>query len=690
MKALLLLLLFTAIAGCAGRTMLGRCVVLEKAILEKAVVATAFGLGAAGTGLLALGLIGRFAAGPIAAWWTALALFGLPGARTWIRDIRLYRRLKEESRSSKQPELAPWERSLPYGTAIILAGCSGLAIIACFQPPAGHEWDALAYHLADPKLFLLQGRISSLPTEHHSNFPFLMEMLYAVGLVFDGYALANLFHFLMGALTVAALIAAGSRLFSPTVGYLAAILFATTPLVLWEAGAAYNDLALGLYTTLATISAVSATVGGRESGSSGAVRSWLLLAGAAAGFALGTKYLGLLTPGLLAVYLPIRRVPWRAAVAAAGVALVIGAPWYVKSWVLTSNPVYPYFFRLFPHSIYWSADRAVAYQSEQNSFGLPHSLTAPGEALRGLAVTPWALLVSGPLYANRGDFTFSALVGGLYGAFGFALLLLRRPARAAIDLALLALANVAAWFFLAQVGRYLIPTLPVLALAAAYAAWRLTRTDAEPAPLAPVFRFVTPMAFAGQFALILWSAFALPTSGRTAMDSGLMPAAASASEGLRLLEHPEAVSQELARRLDVYAACRFINRTAPPKAGVILYDETRGFYLDRPYLWGNGEHSSYIPYATMRSGADLTQWLERHGIGYALVNMNWSPYRAPEIDPRAAPELALRRGYIEAPFPPGSWRAVLADALRRGFLKPVTAAEGVLVLEVRPTENVVQ
>src|SRR5207302_8348720 len=114
-----------------------------------------------------------------------------------------------------------------------------LAVIACFQPPAGHEWDVIAYHLADPKVFLAEHRIFSMPTEHHSNFPLTMEMLFTVGLLYADYPLANLFHFLTAALTVGAMFAFCRRMLSAPVGWIAVTLFVMTPVVLWEASVAY-------------------------------------------------------------------------------------------------------------------------------------------------------------------------------------------------------------------------------------------------------------------------------------------------------------------------------------------------------------------------------------------------------------------------------------------------------------------
>ena len=213
------------------------------------------------------------------------------------------------------------------GLALLIFGL--IAVLACFRPPGPLEWDALAYHLADPKLFLLQHRIPNLPTEHHSNFPFTMEMLFTVGLLYNGYALANLFHLLMAALTLIGMIGFCSRTLHPVVGWLSAVIFFTTPMVLWETSVAYIDVGLACFATLSAFVAVSADCrkGEKEKRRKGATRykqewihplissslhlSTLLLSGLLMGFALGMKYLALVPFGLTVLLLLLARVPVR-------------------------------------------------------------------------------------------------------------------------------------------------------------------------------------------------------------------------------------------------------------------------------------------------------------------------------------------------------------------------------------------
>jgi hypothetical protein len=57
--------------------------------------------------------------------------------------------------------------------AVLLSLCVLLALLSlllCALPPDGNEWDALAYHLAFPKLYLQAGRMVEIPFMHQSYF----------------------------------------------------------------------------------------------------------------------------------------------------------------------------------------------------------------------------------------------------------------------------------------------------------------------------------------------------------------------------------------------------------------------------------------------------------------------------------------------------------------------------------------
>jgi hypothetical protein len=155
------------------------------------------------------------------------------------------------------------------------------------------------------------------------------------------------------------------------------------------------------------------------------------------------------------------------------------------------------------------------------------------------------------------------------------------------------------------------------------------------------------------------------------------------------ITQPGAAEESLRRRLDNYAAMDWINQNTAKEAGVIFFEETRGFYLDRNYLWGNAEHSSYIPYESFRDSAEMSAWLRGKGIRYALINLNWSPQRAADTEMGAGPagneENALRRWYVEAEQTQ-PYRKLIQEALRTGRWRPVFARNGIVVLEIEEAQ----
>jgi len=126
-----------------------------------------------------------------------------------------------------------------------------LTFIFCLVPPSGNDYDSLVYHLAAPMQYLMAGSIHALPYDHHTFFPFTMEMLYLCGLQLSGPVLAKLFHWLMLPLSCFALIAIGNQLKSRRSGMWAAAIFVSLPLVLFEATTAYIDLGLVFFALLA-------------------------------------------------------------------------------------------------------------------------------------------------------------------------------------------------------------------------------------------------------------------------------------------------------------------------------------------------------------------------------------------------------------------------------------------------------
>src|SRR5438477_44271 len=103
-------------------------------------------------------------------------------------------------------------------------------------------------------------------------------------------------------------------------------------------------------------------------------------------------------------------------------AIVIGCPFYVRTWLWTNNPVYPFAFRLFPHSVNWSQTLADAYATEHTGFGQnrhemttvsddvrlrrpPYESPAALDSLRNLLYEPFSLVSVPRIFYNANDFS---------------------------------------------------------------------------------------------------------------------------------------------------------------------------------------------------------------------------------------------------------------------------------------------
>ena len=512
-------------------------------------------------------------------------------------------------------------------------------LLAALKLPDGLDWDGLSYHLAAPKIYLRAGRIFRIDYDSHTDFPATMEMLYTLGMGFAGASGGKLFHWAAGWLTAVAVgawtmqFAVQGRAVPRWVGPVATAAFAFMPVVLWEMGTAYIDLGTALFQFLAFTALVDGVAIGQglgvrgkrleerrseEGGSvfqpstlnpqlSTGVRS-ALLSGVLTGFALGTKYTALLQFGLLGLGLLYllarsasceRKAALQAVIGFGAASLLVAAPWYLKNWIWVQNPVYPFAYSVFPHSFSWTPAAARAYSGEQHSFGLRYEAApALGKALE-LWNAPWNLAMHGrAFYIN-----LRTLVGdriGSLGALWVGLLPLlfwcpKLPSRSRWCLAY-AGASLLMWLFLSQQVRYLVPVFSVLAVVVALL----------PALLPSRLLRVAAGIFLGvALALNVWmhSDVARPAIALAAGD----------------FTEPEYLDAQLG---GLYQAAGYVNSLSP-NARVGLYQETRGFYFDRDYVWANPLQNHLIPYESLKSGVELTEALRKLGITHVLINYDF-------------------------------------------------------------------
>jgi len=465
----------------------------------------------------------------------------------------------------------------------LLAAYCGLmlaiALLWALTPPTA--WDGLVYHLTGPRLYLMTGRISHPLDLPYLGFPQLVEMLFAWGMGLTGERAAAAIHWCYSLLAVLGLVTAGRRWLSGAAGWLAAAVLLSASSIVLLAGWPYVDLALLLYATLAFFALLRFCAAGSQERWTHNVR-WLILSGVLAGLALSTKYTALAVLPALAATLFISRIRHlpsaiRHLLLLGGVALLVWSPWLVKNFLLTGNPMYPFFFG----GIHWDPWRAWWYDR-------------PGT---GLAYTaPWKLLTAfwdATVWGVEGAQGYSATIGPLFLAF-IPLLLLTwrwiRPAHRRWLVVALAFCGVLYGFWLWGLARtalllqtrLLFPAFGLLALMAGAAVEALQRLPRRPFDVGWLARVI----LVGVLALTLVSALLSAVQGQP----------------LRVLLGFESEEDFLVRRLGwYYVAVEQINETLAADAVVL-------------FLW---EPRSYHCTVDCRPDALLDRWLHTtHRYGY--------------------------------------------------------------------------
>jgi len=595
-----------------GASALGRLRVGPSDAAEEIPFAVAIGMGVLSYLVLAVGLVGQLRV------WVALCILGLLALIGCRQMIRLIQRGRGGASAP-----AGWRWcALPLGLFFLAAFV--FTLIGALAPAGDSDYDSLVYHLAIPKVYLRDGAIHPIPWLTHSNFPFTMEMLYLLGLLLRDQALAKLFHFGCGWLTALAIFAFARRAWGARAGRIGAAVFAAIPLVSWQMTTAYNELGLALYAFL-TVFALARWFEVRDNARNG---GWLWVAAITCGLGLGVKMLAgaVLLFCLAAVVWGMRSASNRGRALGqvalfAVVAGAIAAPWYVKSYLWTGNPVYPFFYDVFDGR-WWTAERARLYTEAQKAFGL-------GSGPLAFLALPWNLTMEPRWFFDQPErlrpFNVYILVFGPLLLALVPALLVAGPVGGAGRLALWsALFYAGAWLLLTQNGRYLIPILPGLCACAGLAAARLLHVPG-------IVRAATSVA------LVL------------GLITGLYPGLVLAAPATRVAFGAEPQSAYLTRFSQSYRSLSAVTRATPPDAKILIFgDEPRTFYLDRDYLLAN--HAEIFSRQDLTSRGALLGAFRDMGVSHLLLHTS------------TLRDMQARSGRIEA---------LLADLEAEGEIGPL-------------------
>lgn len=483
-----------------------------------------------------------------------------------------------------------------------IAGVGGLFLLgvslSCLTPMVDH--DGLAYHVGAPKRWLELGALEYLPTHLHTQWPMGSEMLYLLLLPLAGDTACKPFVALLTGLTAMSVYALGRRVASPMVGLAASGLF------LVRAGVpSINTTSVEMALTLfVTLSAVALAVWA-QSADARERRALFALAALLAGFGCGTKLNGLLCAVILAVavlLLPRPRFPasqrdrslkraqptadlgslprlWTRAGEGAlfgSIAVLCAAPWYLRTWINTGNPVYPFAYSLFGGA-YWSAEASAVLSAYFHTFDLPGSTFAERHQVVVRHVWKLALLMVAGLALPGPRWTRGfILAAGLF-------------------------AILQVW--VSDIARFLLPATPFAVLVLA---WWL----AHLAERWPVIGWGTAAALAALY---------VPLGVRHGVSSlpvvlGWMPR-----------------DEFIGRFVNNRDAFLWANRHLPANARVLYGPDNRTYFLQRPVYWSSAVFQRQIVYDTPQAFAAS---LRREGITHLIWNRQLYRHHADAYEAR--------------------------------------------------------
>lgn len=543
-----------------------------------------------GLGILSLLMLALGSAGVMnrPVWLVILALLAAFGL---LRTLRLVR----QGQGPREPVDAFrwfWMLLVPFAAIAILAASLPPGIL---WPAEGNGYDVLEYHLGAPREFFEAGRISFLPHNIYSNFPFAVEMLYLLSMIVHGDPVAagitaHMVNLLIAGLAVAAVWLAGRQVGRP-VGIIAAALAGTCPFVAYLCGVAYVENGLLLFTALTLAAVLRLSTDDDQS-----QPRWALVAGLFCGFACGCKYTGVvmvLLPIAAVIVIRLMRRPKAAASLAAFVVAVLVAfgPWLVRNYINTGNPVFPMARSIIAdNGLAWNDDGATRWA--EGHLPAPDDRSVTGR-FRRLGTEVVASALFGPLIGL-------ALVVGFIQVFR---VIARRQSATALDLPawMMIVVGIIIWLFFSHLVDRFAVTLIVPASLIVAAAWDSLRKG--------------ELRLVGIGVILLAAVFNLSMLLRTGATAGLFEVAA-----LRTGDNADWFT---GGAWPTHAHVSKINKLTANGNRVLVVADARRYYLGA----GADYHvvfnrNPFAEAAAERSPAELIDWLREHE--YDFVYVDWS------------------------------------------------------------------
>jgi hypothetical protein len=443
-----------------------------------------------------------------------------------------------------------------------------LAFVASMSPATAK--DTLLYHFAVPKAFVAQGSNTFIEGNIASYLALGTEMQNVWAMLLGGFvsqraaeAAAGATNFIFFPLLLLAIYGWARELnVERRLSLTAVLIAASVPTAFYVGANAYTDLSLALFVTLAIYNLC---------------RWWktlaiapLVFAAIFLGAALSIKVTTVFVVAAFALIILLRARQAKSETTTTGAgniltwgfgaliaAAFIAAPWYLRTWQATGSPVFPFYMSIWPgDAVGWDVERSNLFQAMNSQYGGAEKTAAD------YLLAPWNVSVM----AQPEQAAFFDGVLGVAFLLGLPILIW---ALWKFDLAVEIKIGVGVagimflfWLFSSQQLRYLLPIVPVLAIAITAAGQRIANGNS--ALRNALQGSLTAAAVAGILVSAAWFLQKAP---------------------LRVVLGGETRGEYLSRNLDYYPYYQTLNTETPPDAKVWLINMRRDTYnLDRPVV----------------------------------------------------------------------------------------------------------
>lgn len=469
-----------------------------------------------------------------------------------------------------------------------------MSILEGTSPPT--DADSLAYHFALPKQFLAAGRLEFVPRAIDGAIPLLPQMTYMAALGLGGERAMTLWVMVTGWGAAAVVYTVARQYLDRAWSLGSALVFYTTPAVVYGAGSGQVEVKLSMFATLAAFATARAVRSGDT--------RYAILAGLGAGFFAGGKLVGLLFAVCCGLTAILQR-RWFAHGAAFGIAAVVsGFQWPLWNWIHSGDPLFPLLFDWLPYRdpTFWNTAHHAFFQAEWNQGELPLSKT-----LWGLIAYPFEATFY-PLPAFESGRTGFGPLPALLLPFAVLAVFSFRDRISKSELgpvaAIVCLFYVT-WFFIgpSQRIRHLLPVLPCLLIALTAAGVRWADTTRCRRPLIAAFGLTLLIQFGGQTVyMIRYASHVLSGGDRDSF---------------------------LRRSVFGYQAAAWVNANVPPKS-LVATDLRQLIYLvERPVYYAHPIDQARLNLRPDATVSGFAGEVARLGITHVLSVKNIDPAGQP-------------------------------------------------------------